>query len=192
MRRQLFAFLLFREFYFVQRWAPSPLENGVTFDLVKVFAYTAAATEVAMLLWIILLKWLLICRIPDGTMVNLWEPFVRRWQMSYSTLGNYFWTTCPILEGWAGYNLVMRMLGCQIGHRVVGVGPYACIDPDMWHIGNNCCLNHIHPQAHTFEEHRTLTLTLTLIGRHTPLRSTNCSWGTSTSRTTPPLALSRC
>jgi hypothetical protein len=74
--------------------------------------------------------------------------------MSYSTLGNYFWTSCPVLEGWAGYNFLMRLLGCEIGARVVGVGPYACIDPDMWHIGNDVCLNHIHPQAHTFEDHQ--------------------------------------
>ena len=69
--RQLFSFLLFREFYFNQEWAPSPLDAGVTADFVKVLAYTAAGTEMVMLLYVILLKWILICRIPDGSSTDL-------------------------------------------------------------------------------------------------------------------------
>lgn len=173
--RILFGFLLFRFYYYELGMSPSPAattttttftntttnttiittataSDGVSLEFALTLAATFATNEMVMLVWICLLKWILIGRIPSGTQRNLWSPFVRRWQMAYSSLGRYFWT-CPIMPEWSGYNAYARLFGINIGARVVGLNSYCFIDPDMWHIGDDVQLNSMHPQAHTFEDH---------------------------------------
>jgi len=151
--RLAIGFFVFRTYYYTLELAPSPHgPDGITEAFFRLMGYSVMTSEVLLLIWIFILKHLLIGRVPSGTNRDLWDPFTRCWQMSYSTLGNYFWT-CPVLPGWAGYNVLGRLAGAKIGHRVIGVNSWVFVDPDMWRLGNDVAMNQVHPQAHTFEDH---------------------------------------
>ena len=125
--------------------APDPANLGTSgLKLAVIVAISMTTTEVFMLIYIVCLKWALLGKVPSGYRQNLWEPFVRRWQMSYSTLGSYF-QVCPIVPEWAGYNVLARLVGCNIGHKVVGVNSLCFIDPDMWNIEGPSPNPHLNP-----------------------------------------------
>jgi len=150
--RVFFAFLTFRIYFYNLGMATCCDEGGMSSELFLAFVVSGFVSEIVVISFMLCCKWCLIGRVASPTTVDLWEPFARCWQMSYSCLLWYF-RSCPVLPGYAAYNVLGRFAGATIGHRVVGVTAWVFVDPDMWKLGDDVLLNNIHPQAHTFEDH---------------------------------------
>ncbi|MBI4912188.1 MAG: amino acid adenylation domain-containing protein [Acidobacteria bacterium] len=108
-------------------------------------------TAAALVLAVVLLKWILIGRVKEGTH-PLWSCWCSRWDFLYVAWGLYARATLSFLEGSLLLSWVLRALGMRIGSRVLlGPGFAQVVDPDMLALEDGCTVNALF-QAHTFED----------------------------------------
>ena len=81
----VFSFAFFRLFYH-QLALATCCSAGVTAGFGLVLAVTAVTTEMALLVYIIALKALVLGRVRTPTTADLWAPFTRQWHVSYAAL----------------------------------------------------------------------------------------------------------
>jgi non-ribosomal peptide synthetase-like protein len=124
---------------------------GVVPLLLVALPVLALASEVALALFVLALKWVLLGRVRPGVH-GLWSCWCSRWDFLYVAWGKIASRVLSPLEGTLLLPVYLRAMGMRIGRRVVlGDGFAQVVDPDMIEIEEGATVSAMF-QAHTFED----------------------------------------
>jgi non-ribosomal peptide synthetase-like protein len=111
----------------------------------------SAATWLAVIIFGISAKWILLGRVQPGQH-GLWSSWCSRWDYLYVLW--WFSARAALLrvEGTPILNIALRATGMHIGRNVlIGPGATQIVDPDMLHFADGATVA-CHFQAHSFED----------------------------------------